>query len=167
MGSSLAASPFPRWYGWALSMNARCGCGIPPIFVPRCFLEEQAWLDLESLLWPNGPVCPHCGVINHDYCLKPKNGQRTTRAVNVSYRRLWKCADCWKKFSVIKGTIFEDTHLPLATCLIATFLFNASKNGVAAYELHTSRSFTCIATLESLTGGTRLASSRTVTEQRP
>jgi transposase-like protein len=98
--------------------------------------EGEAWKALESMVWPNGPVCPHCGVINHAYFLKPKNGIRMTRTGKPSYRRLWKCADCKKQFSVLKGTIFEDTHIPLSKWLLAYHLACAGKNGVSAHEIH-------------------------------
>ena len=36
--------------------------------------EAEAWALLERIRWPNGPICPHCGVIDHAYYLEPKNG---------------------------------------------------------------------------------------------
>lgn len=50
--------------------------------------EEAAWLFLERTKWPNGPVCPHCGIINHAYYLQPKGGERQTSTGKRSYRRL-------------------------------------------------------------------------------
>lgn len=98
--------------------------------------EGAAYELLEEMRWPNGPECPHCGAVGRAYFLKPKNGQRLTSTGKVSHRRLWKCADCRKKFSVLVGTIFERSHVPLSKWLMALFLMSASKNGVAAYELH-------------------------------
>lgn len=97
--------------------------------------ETAAWAYMESIRWPNGPVCPHCGTINHAYYLAPKSGERTTKTGKVSYRRLWKCGDCRQQFSVLVGTIFEDSHIPLSKWLIAYYLICAGKNGVAALEL--------------------------------
>ena len=95
--------------------------------------ENAAYAYLEARLWPNGPVCPHCGVIGGHYFLKSKPSTSTGR---VSYRRTWKCADCRSKFSVLVGTIFEGTKVPLSKWLMAMHLLSASKNGVAAFELH-------------------------------
>ena len=97
--------------------------------------EEAAWLFFESIRWPAGPICPHCGVVNHAYYLEPKTGPRTTSTGKVSYRRVWKCADCREKFSVLVGSVFEDSKIPLSKWLLAFHLMCAGKNGVAAKEL--------------------------------
>jgi transposase-like protein len=97
--------------------------------------EAAAWELVESLRWKNGPVCPHCGDEGRAYFLKPRNGPRTTSTGAVSYRRTWKCAACRKKFSVLVGTIFENSKVPLSKWLLALYLMSASKNGVAANEL--------------------------------
>ncbi|MCA1709015.1 MAG: IS1595 family transposase, partial [Actinobacteria bacterium] len=111
---------------------------IPPISViAKTFSDDSAaWLQMEEMRWPDGPVCPHCGSVNRAYFLNPENGQRRTSTGKVSHRRLWKCAECRKKFSVLVGTIFEGTHVPLSKWLMALFLMASSKNGVAAFELH-------------------------------
>lgn len=97
--------------------------------------EAAAWALVESIRWPDGPVCPHCGVIDHAYFIEPKK-PRTTRTGKVSYRRLWKCGDCSKQFSVLVGTIFEDSKIPLSKWLLAVHLMCAGKNGTSANELH-------------------------------
>lgn len=98
--------------------------------------EGAAWELVEKMRWKdNGPTCPHCGSEDNSYFLKSKSGVRTTKAGNASYRRIWKCADCRKQFSVLVGTIFEGTHVPLSKWLLAIYMMCADKNGVAAYEL--------------------------------
>lgn len=97
--------------------------------------EAAAWELVEKMRWPDGPVCPHCGDRNRAYFLKPRNGTRTTSTGRVSYRRLWKCKACRRQFSVLVGTIFERSQVPLSKWLLATYLMGASKNGVAANEL--------------------------------
>ena len=52
------------------------------------------------------------------------------------YRRIWKCADCREQFSVLVGTIFEDSKIPLSKWLLAIHLLCQGKNGVSAHELH-------------------------------
>ncbi len=106
------------------------------VIVKRFSDESAAWECLEEMRWPNGPVCPHCGVIGTAYFIQPKNGHRTTSTGKVSYRRLWKCADCRKPFSVLVGTIFERSQVPLSKWLLALYMMSASKNGVAAFEIH-------------------------------
>jgi transposase-like protein len=97
--------------------------------------EEAAWLFLEEMRWQDGPVCPHCGAVDDAYYLTPKSGARSTRTGKVSYRRLWKCAACRQQFSVLVGTIFEDSKIPISKWLLAFHLLCAGKNGVSAPEL--------------------------------
>ncbi len=96
--------------------------------------EEAAWELVEQMRWQGVPVCPHCGDAGRAYFLKPRSGNRTTSTGRVSYRRLWKCANCRKQFSVLVGTIFERSQVPLSKWLLALYLMSASKNGVAANE---------------------------------
>ncbi len=98
--------------------------------------DAAAYGFLEGFRWPNGPVCPHCQGTKA-YFLKPRNGEaRQTRTGNTTQRRLWKCAACRKPFSVLMGTIFEGSKIPLGKWLIAIYMMASGKNGVAAHELH-------------------------------
>jgi transposase-like protein len=80
---------------------------------------------LEKLLWPEGPVCPHCGVINEATAMKGK----TTRP------GLYQCNACRAPFSVTVGTVYERSHIPLHKWLLATELLCASKKGISAHQL--------------------------------
>jgi hypothetical protein len=73
--------------------------------------------------------------VDDAYCLTPKSGAGTTRTGKVSYRRLWKCAACRQQISVLAGTIFEDSKMPISKWLLAFHLLCAGKNGVSALEL--------------------------------
>lgn len=97
--------------------------------------EEEAYKFIEAIRWANGVICPHCGTVGHAYFLEPKNGTRKTRTGKVTYRRLWKCAECGKQFSVLVGTIFEDSKIPLSKWLLAIHEMCSAKNGVSALEL--------------------------------
>jgi len=96
--------------------------------------EGAAWELVEKMRWPDGPICPHCGDRNRAYFIKPRK-PRTTSTGAVSYRRLWKCKACRKPFSVLVGTIFERSQIPLSKWLLALYMMSANKNGVAANEL--------------------------------
>jgi transposase-like protein len=98
--------------------------------------EASAYAYLESLRWPNGPVCPHCGN-RKAYFLKPAGGgkSRATRTGAPSQRRVWKCAKCRKQFSVTTGTIFHGSKVPLQTWLFVFFEMVSNKNGLAAREV--------------------------------
>ena len=73
-----------------------------------------------KLRWPRGPMCPVCGSVSYSY---------------LKTRRLWKCKDCKKQYSVKLGTIFEDSPLGLDKWLPAVWLSANSKNGISSHEL--------------------------------
>ena len=97
--------------------------------------EGGAYAYLERLRGPDGPMCPHC---NHKkVCfLKPSNGvSRATRTGTQSQRRVWKCAQCRKQFSVTTGTVFHGFKVSWQTWLFLFFEMCANKNGLAAREV--------------------------------
>lgn len=93
--------------------------------------EDKAREYLEAKRWPNGRVCPHCGIENKATKLEPKPGTKTHARKGV-----WKCRACDKQFSVTVSTIFEDSHIPLNKWLYAFHLLCASKKGMSAHQLH-------------------------------
>ena len=88
--------------------------------------EAAARQHLEAIQWPEGPVCPHCGVINEATAL---SGKSTRPGV-------YKCRPCQKPFSVTVGTVFERSKVPLTKWLLATELLTSSKKGVSAHQIH-------------------------------
>ncbi len=92
--------------------------------------EEAAWKVLEEIRWEHGVVCPHCKNIGADF-VQPET-VRKTRTGKVTYRRIWRCHNCKKQFSVLVGTIFEDSRIPLSKWLLAIHELNADKNGVSS-----------------------------------
>lgn len=85
--------------------------------------EPAARKHLEAIQWPNGPICPHCGVT--DNASRIKGGRKG----------LWFCNACREQFSVTVGTIFESSHLPLNVWLYATHLLCSSKKGISSHQL--------------------------------
>jgi transposase-like protein len=113
---------------------AKQGLSIPKL-VEQIPDEVSAYKFLEGLRWPTGPICPHCG---HDkaYFLTPKDGTgRKTRTGSQSVRRVWKCADCRRQFSVLTGTVMHGTKISIRTWVFVLFEMVASKNGVSAREV--------------------------------
>ena len=88
--------------------------------------EKVAYAFLESVLWPDGPVCPKCGVVDNAYELKGKRARWGLR----------RCTDCKKDFTVKVGTVFEASHVSMCHWLQATYLLTASKKGFSAHQLH-------------------------------
>lgn len=97
--------------------------------------DAAAYRYMERLRWPNQPVCPHCGSINDHYFLTPQGEGRKTRTGSVTQRRVWKCKDCRKQFSVTTGTIFHGTRVSLRVWIFVLFEMAANKNGLAAREI--------------------------------
>ncbi len=107
-----------------------------PALMAQVPTEADAYELLETLRWESGVVCPHCGSVAAHYFLNPANGtSRKTRTGATSQRRVWKCKDCRKQFSVLTGTIFHGSKIPVRTWLFVIFEMCASKNGVSAREI--------------------------------
>ncbi len=96
---------------------------------PRTLLEavryfadpDVALAFVANLRWPGGkPLCPRCGGTEHSF---------------LTTRRIWKCRECKKQFSVKVGTIFEDSPLGFDKWLPAIWLIANSKNGVSSHEM--------------------------------
>jgi transposase-like protein len=98
--------------------------------------EAEAYAYMESMRWPDGPICPHCGSVEKHYFLTPKSGTaRKTRTGSETQRRVWKCSTCRKQFSVTTGTVFHGSKVPLQTWLMVVYEMCANKNGIAAREI--------------------------------
>ncbi|MFM9842536.1 MAG: IS1595 family transposase [Dongiaceae bacterium] len=93
--------------------------------------EAAAFAKLESIVWPNGPVCPKCGVVDRAY---PLNGVKDKKG-RVRHG-LKKCGACRGQYTVRIGTVFEASHVPLHLWLQATFLMCSSKKGISSNQLH-------------------------------
>jgi len=89
--------------------------------------DDAAREHLERLLWPQGPVCPRCGVM----------GERITKLQGKSTRPgVFKCKDCRKPFSVTVGTVMERSHIALSKWVLAAQLMASSKKSMSAHQLH-------------------------------
>ena len=93
--------------------------------------EVAAFAKLESIVWPNGIICPHCGTIGQ---ARPLTGVKDKKGrVRPGLK---KCYACRKQFTVRVGTVFEASHVPLHIWFQATFLMCSSKKGVSSNQLH-------------------------------
>lgn len=96
---------------------------------PEFHSEEAAFAHLESIVWADGSVCPHCGGLDRITKVKANPAKRIREG-------LWRCGDCKKQFTVKIGTVFEHMRLPLHKALQALYLMTSSKKGVSAHQLH-------------------------------
>jgi transposase-like protein len=99
--------------------------------------EAAAFEHVEGMLWPQGPVCRHCGSMEKHYALKGGRTKASKKNPNgVEIHGLYKCSDCRKKFTVRMGTIFGESHLPLHKWLQTIHLMCSSKKGISSHQLH-------------------------------
>lgn len=91
--------------------------------------EVEAFKFVEAVIWPEGPICPHCGGVARISAIKPNVEKRVRLGLKF-------CGQCRKQFTVRVGTIFEESKLPMTKWLQAIFLMCSSKKGVSAHQLH-------------------------------
>lgn len=97
---------------------------------PRTLLEavtyfadpNRAFDYAVKLRWPNGVSCPRkgCGSASVQF---------------VATRKLWRCKECKRQFTVKVGTIFEDSPIPFTKWLPAIWFLPNTKNGTSSHEL--------------------------------
>jgi transposase-like protein len=87
--------------------------------------DDVAREAMEALMWPNGPICPHCGCT-------AKIGKVEGKSARPG---LYYCGDCKKQFTVTVGTIFERSKVPLSKWWFAIHLLAASKKGMSSNQL--------------------------------
>lgn len=91
---------------------------------PRFQDEGAAFAYVENKLWPNGPVCPHCG------------SDKATKLQGKAHRTgLYKCQSCAQQYTATVNTILEDSHLPIRTWLMAFAILCSAKKGISALQL--------------------------------
>ena len=87
--------------------------------------ETKARKWLEARIWPDGPICPHCGTVNEATLMKG----------NSHRPGLYNCNACRQPFTVTVGTLYERSKIPLHKWLAATHLMMASKKGMSALQI--------------------------------
>jgi transposase-like protein len=82
--------------------------------------KAREWL--EGLLWSTGRCCGYCGALEASSPIKTRPGY-------------YQCNACRKQFTVMVGTVFERSHIPLNKWLQAAFILSASKKGMSAHQM--------------------------------
>ena len=93
---------------------------------PQFHSEEAAYAYVEARIWPDGPICPHCGGVER---ISKMQGKSTRIGA-------YKCYQCRKPFTVKIGTIFESSHVAMHIWLQAMYLIAGSKKGISSNQLH-------------------------------
>ena len=89
-------------------------------FLEKYSTDEQCRQALYQLRWPTGYVCPSCG---------------NTTGCALKSRKLYQCHKCHHQTSLIAGTIFHGTKLPLKKWFLASYLLTQRKNSLSALQL--------------------------------
>lgn len=93
--------------------------------------EAAAFAKLESIVWPDGPICPKCGATDRIGALKNVKDKKGRVRLGLK-----KCYHCRSQFTVRVGTVFESSHVPLHLWLQAAYLMCSSKKGISSNQLH-------------------------------
>lgn len=91
-------------------------------FMERYGTEDACRMALERSRWPNGFACPKCG---HGSCLRFERGAQ----------RYFECTACGRQTSLVSGTLFQASKLPLRVWFLAMHLLGAAKTTLSALEL--------------------------------
>src|SRR5579863_118966 len=94
-----------------------------PIFTDETAAREA----LESVRWPNGPVCPHCGAMEN---IARIEGEKKSHRPGLLY-----CNACKGQFTVTVGSVFERSKIPLTKWWLATHLLCSSKKGISSHQI--------------------------------
>jgi transposase-like protein len=84
--------------------------------------QEAARTYIEGMLWPNGPICPVCGIGER---VSPRKGK-------VGF---YHCNQCKEDFTVRTGTVFERSHVPLHKWVYAIYLVVTARKGISSMQL--------------------------------
>lgn len=99
--------------------------------------EAAAFEKLESIVWPKGPVCVHCGNDAKIYDLKGVRSKPSKKNPEGKERfGLKKCGKCRKQFTARVGTVLESSHVEVHKWFQAMHLMCSSKKGISAHQLH-------------------------------
>jgi ISXO2-like transposase domain/Transposase zinc-ribbon domain len=93
-----------------------------PAFLQQFGTEAQCEEALKITRWPNGFQCPRCGQT--EYSL-----------LHVGRHDTFQCKNCRLQTSLIAGTLFQSTHLPLTLWFLAIYLISQAKTGLSALAL--------------------------------
>jgi len=84
--------------------------------------EDKCLEYLEQQRWNGTPACPFCGSIN---------------VCRFATRKAFKCREkgCRKQFSVLVGTVYQNTKIPLTKWFLATYILSVHSKGISSLQL--------------------------------
>ena len=91
-------------------------------FLNQFGIESRCEAALEHARWPNGFRCPSCGCADY-------------YPIHAGNHPTYQCCNCRLQTSLIAGTLFQSTHLPLTVWFLAIYLISEAKTGISALAL--------------------------------
>lgn len=88
--------------------------------IERFGTDEKCRAYLTELKWPKGVECPRC---------------KSKSISTIAERDQYDCNKCRYQFSVMSGSIFHDSHLPLWKWFLTIYLMIESKKGISANQV--------------------------------
>ena len=82
--------------------------------------QSKCMAYLEKNRWPKTPICP--------YCNSTKSSRKTQEFRHT-------CHNCKRSYSVLVGTLFESTKLPITKWFLAIHLIINAKKGISSLQL--------------------------------
>lgn len=93
-----------------------------PEFLKNYGTEFQCEQALEAVRWPQGFSCPRCHGGAH-------------YVIRDGVRKVFQCQNCRRQVSLIAGTVFQGSKLPLTIWFLAIYLISQAKTGLSALAL--------------------------------
>jgi transposase-like protein len=93
-----------------------------PDFLKQFGTEVQCEAELERARWPQGFVCPCCSHTGYS-------------VFTVGSHKTFQCQSCRHQTSLISGTLFQSTHLPLTVWFLAIYLISQANTGLSSLAL--------------------------------
>jgi transposase-like protein len=91
------------------------------IHLERFSTDKQCQDYLFAIKWNGVPKCPSCGNTYKNYY--------------ITSRKVYKCSECYRQFSLTQGTIFERSKIPLVKWFLTIYLFTTKKKGLSSVQL--------------------------------
>ena len=93
-----------------------------PEFLKNYGTEAQCEQALEAVRWREGFQCPRCAGEAHS-------------VLRDGSRKVFQCSTCRYQASLIAGTVFQGTKLPLTLWFLAIYLISQAKTGLSGLAL--------------------------------
>lgn len=103
------------------------------------FNTHQKCLDhLTKVRWDNNPVCPHCessSITPRALRKKSNRGRKRKNPEKIRKTPLLHCNSCNKDFTVLMGTIFEGSKMPLHKWFMLISLMLNARKGISSMQI--------------------------------